>query len=164
MNMKFLTELIAEIGAVKPEEFVDGSTEVKEGDRELGVLSDELKAYFTVWQRRVDALDAKCKQSDDRIEMMQGTPVEEISAEDLDFAAAHALEHEEVGAVKKLFWIEVRRMVGGKLADAEQIGICKGWKVVVPAPDAREVLAKELTRLLIARTGRGPGGGLVVAD
>lgn len=138
--MKLLKQLSAQIAAVSMASIKAPKTEVKPGEVVVGVLPASLRKFHAVHSRRIDALQAQCKKSHQILDRLKKAGKGKESPKDLLAGSQHALAHEEMELVSKLYWLAVRQAFPVQLAVASGVGLRKGWKVVrMPAQESRGI-------------------------
>lgn len=100
-------------------------------DHLIGVLSDDLKRFFTLWQSVVADFS---KMEEERRKLVSvflhagRGATEELKARIRQAEADLTLLRDEETALKKMFWLSVKKEFPSA-KDRPIIGVCKGFKV-----------------------------------
>ena len=105
--MKFLEELIQEIGSVVVEDCPEPPNEVRDGETVIGVMDDYLRRLYAVYRRMIDDLAKECCDFHNKLAVILMKPISTLSAEEKNFANKHLVEHIHVETIIKIFWSAV---------------------------------------------------------
>lgn len=127
---RFMEELLGKVHAVDPSTVAGPPEAVAEGETVVGVLPDELRAFWTVRHGIFLAHDEKEAASiDAEVEAEKETGADGPSPALKARLEASAAQSEYLEAVSTVFWASVRHEFPG-LAGKDNIGVRAGWKVV----------------------------------
>ncbi|MCX6760222.1 MAG: hypothetical protein NTW46_02670 [Candidatus Nealsonbacteria bacterium] len=145
--MKLLQQWLKRAKAV---DLSDGTlapkSKVEKGEKVIGVLPDELKRFYAVYDASADELDAAHVQIEAEIDAVKD-PKDATREKADDIALRHELCHTRHEIVWNFFWGNVR-LAFPEIISERSIGIRKGWKVVVMPPPSLEQLTCELLMAL----------------
>ena len=127
--MKIFDDFFARVGAVDLTTAPEPETEVAEGDKVIGVLSEGLQRHYVVYSEEMDAIEQRANELKAITDAIGDKPDDEWTPEEM----AHISELELLLSRRELlsgaFWHAVRE----ELPNAD-IGrrrcIRKGWKIV----------------------------------
>ena len=132
--MKWLLELAEQSKAV---DLNDGipvpDEEVRDGERVVGVLSDDLKRLYVVWTRSLEEQLAVCEEKHAKmLQRAQSMSNSELVASGLAAEIKeHELLHGRLDLIKNIFWHEVKTAFPEVILEGGGVGLRKDWKVVV---------------------------------
>ena len=128
---QFLRDLADRIDQVKLFKTTPApEVEVQSGEKVVGVLSDDLRKFFAIYNKIKADLLSQCEASHASIaelaikKLMHG----KLTPEDHDFLNQHSGLHRNAEIIGELFWHGVR-MAFPEATNAEVVSLRKGWKV-----------------------------------
>ena len=127
---KFIEELLKEIGTVDLTEAVGPDRKVGQGDKVVGVMSDDLKRFCVVYRQACDDKDVQCAKVHEQLGAIAGKPFSEITAEEWTIVQDHYMLHGQTKAIQDLFWLAVKMEFKELFITQRGIGLRKDWTVV----------------------------------
>lgn len=128
---EFLAEFWAKVAQVNLEKDVPAvEFALGEGETVVGVMTDRLKAIFSVCEQYKVQLWGQCRENSDRLECMQGKRLGEFDPNDLAFAQEHKIAHKRAELLKRVFWQAAEEVFLELLFNENAFSIRDGWRIV----------------------------------
>lgn len=131
--MSYIKAISKELAGIKPEDYIEPSQEINEGDNEVGELPDELKRIFTLMSKKVIAITTKSNEQiesliKDGIDFILKGEIKEVDCLIKKFRNEKFEAEKRLEALRNIFWVSVNEEFS--LWDKNGIGVRKGFKVV----------------------------------
>ena len=128
---QFLQDVFARAKAVHLNNGVPTPTEkVEKGDTVFGVLPDDLKRLYVVYDTHRDELARQCEATHDLIEEAKKKRKSEVKPEDMAIIQQHMLEHNKHELLGTIFWDSVKMVFPELVTTTQSIAIREGWQIV----------------------------------
>jgi len=121
--LQCLEEIVKELGALKPEDFLPPRAKPEPGDTVLMEMNDETKRLCSLWNRAADEHNSFIEDA-----LAKGKIPMELSEEEQWRVLYLGDKHD---LIEKIMWFSVRKQANLFNKDA---GIRSNWMIVIPAP------------------------------
>jgi hypothetical protein len=114
--------------------------EVEEGEVVAGILSDDLKRFFIVFNQMGDELANECEKAHGLVDKLLADPSIADAAETKAVVLRHNSLHKRQDVLAELFWQGVKEQFPEAAASADKIVLRKDWQVAMSREQSEDPL------------------------